>query len=219
MVTPYPNTGVVTDTDLSVNADVFPALPGQEFIQSKAPSFSTGVRQASNGREVRASFWDSPIWKFKVNYAVLRNRAALPETQKILAFFNSRRGKYGFFFFRDPTDDTVDAGEFLGTGDGTNRVFQFTRAVGRGTPYVTREPVRALWLAPTVLINGTPTTAFTIAPWGVLTFTSAPAASAAITWSGKFLYVCRFDQDEMSLVQLLKDLFSQDGLQFKSIKP
>lgn len=218
MVTPYPTRGVVTTNPITGDADVFPQLPGVDFTVEKTPTFSTGLKRASSGREIRSSYWSAPLYSFKLQHNVIRDRASLPELKSLWGFFNSRQGRYGSFFYQDPSDNAVTA-EPLATGDGVTTTFQFVRQVGKGTPYATTEPVYALWLTPTVSINGTPTAAFTIAPWGLITFTSAPANAAAITWTGGFLYVCRFDQDDMPLSQMVKDLWEQKGLTFMSLKP
>jgi uncharacterized protein (TIGR02217 family) len=143
---------------------------------------------------------------------------ATPELQKLLAFFNSRQGRFGFFFLYDASDNAVPAGTAFGTGDGATLDFQLQRIAGAGSPYATPEPVYATWMAPVIKVNGVIATP-TINPWGVVHFTSAPAVAAALTWSGTFLWVCRFDQDQMDLAQLTTDLWSQSGLKVRSIRP
>jgi uncharacterized protein (TIGR02217 family) len=144
------------------------------------------------------------------------------ELQQLIAFFNVRRGRYGFFFFYDPSDN-VATGETIVTGDGVTRSFQLTRTVAKGTPYAAIEPVYALWNNPTSLtVGGAAKSApadYSIAPWGVITFTAAPASGAAITWSGNFLFVCRFDTDALEHKQLMGALWEQQGLTFVSIFP
>ena len=232
-VSPYPDRGVVQAANLAAlyaDGEVFPFLPGQDFVQSKAPNFSTGVHQTASGAEVRASFWPGPIYSFKVQFNVLRDRAVSTqfpngsEVQELLAFFNARLGRYGFFYYFDPNDNNVPstAPQTIATGDGSTTTFQFYRSTGFNSPFANIEPVYALLNPPTVTVGGaakTYGTDYTVSPWGVLTFTTAPAASAVIKWYGQFLFVCRFDQDKMELVQLYKDLWSQAGLEFMGITP
>lgn len=218
MVTAYPTKAVVTATDLSTDPDVFPILPGRDFLVGKTPMFSTGRRRAASGREIRNAYWSSPLWKFSVRHNVIRDRAALPELAKLAGFFNSRQGGFGHFFFQDPNDYVATAEPF-GTGNGTQMQFQLQRTVNKGGVYATAEPVYGLWENPTILVGGSPAGSYTLSPWGVVTFASAPASGAALTWSGKFLYVCAFEEDEMTLEQMYRDLWSQSGLTFRSLKP
>jgi uncharacterized protein (TIGR02217 family) len=228
---PYPTRGVVAAASLPTlyaDGEVLPAFPGRDWTVSKTPTWSTAIQTAASGSEVRAGWYSGPRYQFKLDHPVLRdfNAAQLPpygsELQQLIAFFNARRGRYGFFFFYDPTDNAA-SNETIATGDGTTRVFQLTRTVGKGTPYAAIEPVYALWNNPTSLTVGGVAKSvgpdYTIGAWGVITFTTAPAATAAITWSGNFLFVCRFDTDALEHRQLMTALWEQQGLSFVSIFP
>lgn len=218
MVLPYPSVGVVSATDLSTDPDVFPQLPGQAFIVERAPNFSTGVRQAASGREIRTPYYSAPLYSWKLRINVLRVTQALPEVAKLTGFFNSMRGKFGSFFYLDPLDNIV-ADEPFGTGDGVTTTFQLQRRAGLPSIYTAPEPVFACWKTPVVKVAGTPTASFSIGPWGQITFTTAPANGAALTWSGQYLFVCRFDQDNLPLGQKYADTWTQDGLAFISLRP
>lgn len=221
MIAPYPTRGIVdadTLADLYTDPDVFPRLPGRDFVASKGPQWSTGVKRSASGREVRSAAWSTPIWEFKLKHPVLRDLALKPEVGIILSFFNSRMGRFGFFYYLDEDDYLAPLANFA-TGDGETMQFQLSRRLGADTPYVSVEPVYALWGDPVVTISGNPTTNFTVDPWGQLKFPTPPANGAAIAWSGKFLYVCRFDQDKLTVEQIVKALWSQDGMTFCSLKP
>lgn len=217
MALPYPTRGVVTATDLSTDADVLPVLPGQDFLLSRDPNWSSGVHKTASGRSIRTSFMSSPTYTLKVRHNLLRNRPSLPELAKLVAFFNSRRGRYGAFFALDP-EDSAALDEPMGIGDGVTTVFQAQRTVNKGGTYATAEPVYAFWLAPVFKVAGT-ITAATVTPWGVVTFGSAPAVDHAVTWSGSWLWVCAFTQDRLSVAQMVSLLWSQDGLEFESLRP
>jgi uncharacterized protein (TIGR02217 family) len=143
---------------------------------------------------------------------------ALPEVAKLTGFFNSMRGKFGSFFYLDPLDNIV-ADEPFGTGDGSTTTFQLQRRAGLPSIYTAPEPVFACWKTPVVNVAGTPTASFSIGPWGQITFASAPADGAALTWSGQYLFVCRFDQDNLPLGQKYADTWTQDGVAFISLRP
>lgn len=217
-VFPYPTRGVVTATDLSTDGEVFPQLPGSDFLMSRNPRFSTNVSRSSSGRTTRTSLFSSPIYTFKIVHNVLRDDASMVEIQKLTAFFNTRQGMFGSFFYLDSSDYQV-TDEPFGTGDGSTATFQAQRSVGRGTSYARIEPIYAFWIAPTVKVAGVTTVPAAINPWGQITFTTPPANGAALTWSGKFLWVCAFTQDQLSVQQIVNGLWSQDGLTFESIKP
>ena len=104
----------------------------------------------------------------------------------------------------------------FGTGDGATTAFQFKRSINSWV-----EPVYATYGA-SVYVNGTlkaPGVDYSIGAGGVITFTSAPAAAAALTWSGNFYYLCRFDQDDLTLKQIMSALWQGDGLKFTSLIP
>lgn len=211
-----PSRWLITTADGVDDPDVFPLIVGQNFLVSKRPTWSTGITTAISGRERRRKLWSYPRWQFKVSYEVIRDLPSTPDLQRLLAFFNMHGGRYQEFFFLDPTDNAVE-NEAFGTGDGITKAFQLTRTVSFGGISFT-EPVGGVTGTPTVTINGATTSAFTIGANGSITFTSAPAATASLAWSGRFLFACRFDQDDMDLAQMMTALWSLDGLAFLTVK-
>lgn len=218
MVAPYPSRGVVTASNLSTDADVLPALPGMGFLVERAQEFSTGLVKSASGREAPVAYYSSPLYRWKLKINVMRAQTALNEVAALEGFYGSRLGRWGCFFYQDPVDNEV-SGEPFGTGDGTTTSFQLSRTVNRGGVATYSEPVYACWQQPTIYANGSPVSGVVINPWGVAAFPSAPASGAALTWSGSYLFVCRFDQDDLTLAQINAQLWSQDGFQFVSKKP
>lgn len=217
MPSPYlPTRWLITSADGVDDPDVFPLLIGQSFLVSKKPTWQTAIATAVSGRERRSKQWSYPRWSFKVAYEVVRDAPSTPDLERLVAFFNLHAGRYQEFFFLDPGDNTVSGGQF-GTGDGITTTFRLTRSMTFGGSTFS-EPVGGLTGTPTVFVNGAPTTAFTVGPYGVITFTSAPAAAAVLTWTGRFLFACRFDQDDLDVSQMMAGLWSLSGLQFMSIK-
>ena len=51
-----------------------------------------------------------------------------------------------------------------------------------------------------------------------MTFASAPASGAALTWSGKFGFLCRFDADDLDFEQFMANLWKADGVKFRSLR-
>jgi uncharacterized protein (TIGR02217 family) len=60
---------------------------------------------------------------------------------------------------------------------------------------------------------------FTIGANGLITFNTAPANTAPIYWSGQFLFLCRFAQDNLDAEQMTLNLWSNKGLEFASFHP
>lgn len=217
MKIPYPTRTVVTTADLSTDVDVFPKLPGQGFLVKKSKAWSTGETKSTSGLSRRVGYWSSPTYTFQVKHNALRQYVNMLEAERLLAFFDSCNGKLGFFYYLDPDDYTVSGDQF-GTGDGQTTAFQLGRILAKGTTQANLEPVRALWQTPTIDVAGAPTSAYALNTTGLVTFTTPPANGAALTWSGKFLYLCHFIDDTLDLQEIVKLLWSQAGLQFETLK-
>ena len=216
---PYmPTRWLITTPDLADDPDVFPLLPGQSFVSQKAPTWATTTRTSASGRQVRGANASVPVWSFKVAYEFIRDRVTTAELARLYGFFNTRQGQFGSFFYFDPGDNTV-ADQPVASGDGQLSTFQLTRTVAPGTPYAFIEPVYVLNGAPAVTVGGVATTAFSVGPYGSITFATPPAEGAPIAWSGGFMFWCHFTQDQLAPAQMLKSLWSLDGLAFESLKP
>ena len=215
---PYlPTRWLVTTPDLADDPDVLPRLAGQGFVMEKTPVWSTTVRTAASGRQVRASQCVTPTWRFKLNYEFIRNRPVQAELTKLYGFFNTRQGQLGSFYYYDP-DDNLVSGQQVAIANGIAATYQLTRTVAPGTPYAWSEPVYVLNGAPSVTVDGAPASVG-VGEYGQVSFASPPAENAVIAWSGSFLFWCRFSQDTLSPAQMVASLWSLDGLTFESVKP
>ncbi len=203
--------------------DVFPTLAGQNFIASKSAKFPpTIIKTAASGREVRVQIASQPTWDFKLTYDFLTNNPpTASDLQTLQAFFLSRNGQAQPFFFYDPFDNAVTS-QTIGTGNGSTTALQLCRSVNAGANNAFFENIYAVLGTPVVKVNGvtkTLGTDYTIGAYGVITFTTAPASGAAITWSGQFLFLCRFAQDNLDAEQMVQTLWAQKGLAFQSFHP
>jgi uncharacterized protein (TIGR02217 family) len=190
---------------------VFPSLPGITWGSSKAPSFNTQSFRAASGFEVRAALMQYPLWTFTLSYELLRDNVANNELKTMVGFFNARKGAFEAFLYTDPSDNTVTLGNF-GTGNGSTLGFQLSRSLGGFS-----EPVQNLNTTPSIYVNGvlkTLTTDYSISSTGLVTFVTAPAAGAALTWSGTFYYRVRFVNDTAEFSQFLYNLFELKKLSF-----
>ena len=211
-----PSRWIVTESNIANAPDVLPALAGCKMERTKTPYYKTNTTEMASGRETRVSLWSSPRWKFTLSYEFIRDRVTQPELKKMYGFFLGARGAYGAWFYQDPYDNTVSGG-IVGVGDGSTRTFQPTKPINGFS-----DPVYAFFGYPSVYINGvlkTYGTDYSIGSWGQITFTTAPSSGAVLTWSGSFLYVCRFANDELETVQMYKDLFSSKGVEIITLKP
>ena len=217
MTTPYyPTRWLITAADLSDDPDVFPFLLGQSFLGLKTPVWSTDTKTSVSGVERRRALWSIPIWKFKVSYEVLRDGPSYLELQRLYLFFNSHQGSFKEFFYFDRFDNAV-VGQPFGVGDGVTSAFQLKRSTTIGTNTFS-EPIMGVSGTPTIYVNGTATSAYTVGPLGILTFTTPPAAAAVLTWTGSFFFLCRFAKDELTTTQMMSGLWSEQGLEFQSVK-
>lgn len=202
--------------DEADDPNVFPFMIGQTFLQLKTPMWSTDIKTSVSGRERRRALWSYPIWKFKVAYDVLRDGPAYRDVDRLFAFFNSMSGMAGRFQFYDHTANAVD-NQIFAVGDGTTTTFQLTSSITVGAISCT-EPVFALRGAPTVRVNGVET-AVSLGALGKVTFSTAPTAGAALSWSGGFFYLCRFATDELDVEQMMLGLWAGNSVEFQTVKP
>jgi uncharacterized protein (TIGR02217 family) len=180
----------------------------------KAPSFSTQVQTPKSRRgEIRYSAQPYPIWTWEwvVNFLRGGEQVANSDYQYLLGFFLSMGGMLSDFLLQDAYDNTI-ANCFFGLGDGATTQFQLTRTIGLGT-----DIVQSVNGVPTIFVNGSATSAFTIGTTGIVTFTSAPAASAILAWSGSYYYRARFDTDSLDFEQFMDQLFSVGSLKLTSV--
>jgi uncharacterized protein (TIGR02217 family) len=206
----------VTVPDTLNNPAIFPILPGLSFPVTKTPIWSTQVATANSGRERRRKQWSYPKWRFKISHDVLRDAASFGELQRLWAFFNAKAGQYAEFSYFDAADNNA-ADQPFGTGDGVTTSFQLSRTIGTGAMAFT-EPVRSVAGLPTIKIDGSATGAFALDANGLVTFASAPTAGAALTWSGQFMFLVRFEQDELEAEQMMQSLWSQGGLTLVTVR-
>lgn len=190
---------------------VFPTLPGLGWSVGKTPEWSTKTQRMASGREFRAAFMSYPLWRFSLNYDFLRAASAYAELQSLMGFFNARQGAYDSFLYTDPNDNSVTDYQF-GTGDGTTVAFQLTRAYGGFIEPVmnvnTLTNIKKAGVAQSNPAN------YTIGSTGLVTFTSAPANGAALTWTGSFYFRVRFLQDVAEFEEFMKNLWQLKKLEF-----
>jgi uncharacterized protein (TIGR02217 family) len=190
---------------------VFPQLPGLGWPLTRSPVWKTGIQTTQSGRELRTSFMSYPLYKWSANFEVLRTAASYTEFQQLIGFFNSCAGSFQLFNFMDPDDNAVTAQNF-GTGDGVTNVFQLVKSYGGFV-----EPVLAP-LSFTIYVAGTATGATVNTSTGTVTFSTAPASGAALTWTGTYYYPCRFLADTYDFDRAMSTFYGVSKFEFQSCK-
>lgn len=193
---------------------VFPSLPGLKWNVKRANLWKTLKQESVSGKEMSVALMTYPNRRYSLAYEVLR-AGAEAELQTLEGFFNLRQGSHDTFLYSDPDDSAVTDQSF-GTGDGSTTVFYLARTRGGFT-----EPVQALNGAPTIKVAGvtkaTPAD-YSVSATGVVTFTSAPANGAALTWTGAYYWRCKFLQDAAEFDQFLQDLWQLQRIEFRTVK-
>ena len=198
-----------------MSSNIFPTLPGLAWNVVLTPTFSTCVKRSVSGREVRAAFQAYPLWKLSLSYEFLRDGKSGVDLDTLIGFFLMLKGQWDSFLYTAPSDNSVTAMSF-GSGNGSATQFQLTRALGAGGFSFT-EPVQNLNGSPLIYKAGVLQTAgtnYTIDSAGFVTFTTAPGAGQALTWTGSFYYRCRFLQDTAEFSNFMQDFWELKKLEF-----
>lgn len=185
---------------------IFPDLPGLKAERSAEPQFTTRIQRGVSGAEARAAMQAYPTVKFSLAYDVIRHGSDT-DLRRLKGFFLARRGAFDSFLLTDETDFSV-TDQPLGTGNGTATQFQLARTWGYDANSQLTEPVMNVNAITNVKVAGTVTAAYTINSTGLITFTTAPAAGQAVTWTGSYYYRARFASDNLSFERFLQDLYS-----------
>lgn len=201
---------------------VLPMFKGFSYPAKRAPLWRTLHQESVAGFDNPIVLWSFPRWKYELPITALNSGAAAYqnlvaiEWQELAAFFNILSGSAGVFQYNDADDNTATA-QLFGVGDGVTTQFPLTRTM-TGTGSTTfNEPVFAPMITD-VKINGVATGAYTLGTQGLVTFTSAPAGGANLTWDGTFNWLCRFDEDSLDFSKFMNALWELRALKFTTIK-
>ena len=195
---------------------VFAPPVGIAFPFTRSAMWKTFHQEAVSGKDTPLSVWSYPRWQYSLTADILRSSVGFLEYQYMAAFYNSVRGSAGIWQYNDPDDGSVTAQAF-GTGDGATTSFQLYRSFGSGsTAFI--EPVFATIGTPIIFNNGTPDANVTFSN-GVVTFTDgAPANASALTWTGSFGWLCRFDNDNLEFSKFMSAFWELQKTTFTTVK-
>ena len=191
---------------------IYPTLPGLVFDVTRTPVWSTTTKVATSLRSYRNANASYPLYRYKLSYEILRQTLGYSEMATLAGFFNARQGGFDSFLFLDP-DDSYVAAQAIGTGDGSTTKFQLVRTFGG---YV--EPVFD-WFSQSIFDNGAAAGAYSVSASGLVTFTTAPLAGHAITWTGVYYRRVVFAQDTAEFTKFMQALWSLKTVSIESAKP
>lgn len=195
-------------------------LPGLKWDSERTPVFRTGLQSAVSFKESRIAYALYPVFEFSLQYEFLRDYVTPSDLRALSGLHAAMRGRHDTFLYTDPTYNTV-TDEPFGTGDGTTQDFQLLATFqNSGGPGVA-ELIQNLNGAVTIKKAGvtqTLTTHYTVGATGIIHFVTAPAAAAALTWSGSFYYRCRFDDDRLPTTQFMQKFWSTRAVKLRAVK-
>jgi uncharacterized protein (TIGR02217 family) len=163
----------------------------------------TEVVALVNGFEQRNTPWSQSRRRYDAGLGV----QTLDDLEAVLSFFEARRGKLHGFRWKDwldhkscqPSATPQPLDQILGSGDGSVTVFQLRKTYSPGPHEFRRDIKKPVSGAVRVAVGGSEMAEgadFTVdATTGVVTFSAAPAAGAAVTAGFEFDVPVRFDTD------------------------
>lgn len=192
--------------------NTFPTFQGTGWNIKKRQLWSTDVEVSASGAEFRTGYWANPIYEFdmSINYMSQADKATLE------AFYVGQQGPLIPFLLVVPNEGNAYTNAAVGAGNGTQ-----TKWALPAWPSTTS----------TVYVAGVATTAYTLDTSGNITFTTAPANGAAITWSGHDAFLVRFVDDQTSggrstggtsspleINQFMSGMYEQAGITFRTVR-
>lgn len=178
--------------------NVWPTFTGRGWKIKKRPITSTLIANADSGAEYRTSRYQYPLYEFDIEIPYLSQT----DFSNLIGFFNQQGGPFLSFYFTNDNDSSV-TNQGFGTGDGTTTQFQLVKS--NGSYWI--EPIAGINGTPLIYVNGALTTPSSISASGLVTFSSAPAGGAALTWTGNYYYIVRFKDDHIETEQLMSGLY------------
>jgi hypothetical protein len=194
----------------------FPNLTTLGWSVHIKPKFSNLLAQHVSGRETRTQQFANPYFDIELTYDVLRSDAAHAELQAIAGFFAQASGQDEPFWVAPPGLSAVTS-QVIGIGDGLTLVFPLVTSIGPYTGLVYGTSAVAA-----VCLNGVAQQSGWSVSSGYLpaiTFTSAPAAGAAITADFGILWLCRFAEDVQDFEEFMTMLWTLRTVRLMTVRP
>lgn len=172
------------------------------------PEFFTRIVEMRNGRERRNAEWANARHRFQLPYGNLSSA----DYAKIKSHHLVCRGRLHNFLYQDRLDHAAQAAVF-GVAEPGQTAFQLGKTSELdGVSYFREvnclyrpdpnppedQPGASIEIVPVIMVDGTPTTAFSIDPdTGAGEFDSPLTGGEVLTWSGEFSIWVRYDNDHL----------------------
>ncbi|MDF1768835.1 DUF2460 domain-containing protein [Maricaulis sp.] len=168
------------------------------------PQRRTEIVPLLSGREQRNTSWADSRRRYDAGPGI----RSLADIHTLLAFFEARRGPLHGFRFRDPFDNRSTApdrapeptDQQLGTGDGSNAVFQLVKRYESGGESWTRTVTKPVEGSLRIALDGVETENLSV-DWtsGLVTLDTPPSSGVSVTAGFAFDVPVRFEQDRLDL--------------------
>jgi len=169
------------------------------------PERRTQIVELASGDEERNASWANSRRRYDAAYGIRR----VDDLAAVVAFFEARNGRLYGFRWKDwadyksclPSETPAATDQSIGTGDGATTDFQLVKVYSSGSQSWSRTIAKPVAGTVLVAIDGVEA----ISGWsvdtttGVVTFTTAPTAGAAITAGFGFDVPVRFDTDTLDV--------------------
>ncbi len=169
------------------------------------PERRTQIVELASGDEERNASWANSRRRYDAAYGIRR----ADDLAAVVAFFEARIGRLYGFRWKDwadyksclPSQTPAATDQTIGAGDGATTAFQLMKSYVSGAQTWTRTITKPVAGTVLVTIDGVEATS----GWsvdtttGLVTFTTAPAAGAAITAGFEFDVPVRFDTDTLDV--------------------
>ena len=173
------------------------------FNSEGGPTRRTDIVTLVSGKEERNSPQAGSRRSFNAGYGV----KSMADIERVIAFFEARRGRLHAFRFRDPFDfkscalsDTPLADDqLLGVGDGVEKEFQLVKTYESGGAKTMRPIAKPVAGTVIAAIEGAPASVSVDHASGVIRFAAPPPAGAAVTAGFLFDTPVRFDADALRI--------------------
>lgn len=169
---------------------VFPDKLG--FGSVGGPGYATDVVEVASGHEQRNQRWAQE----RHRYDLAMTPRLQEERDEMTAFFRRMAGKAHSFRFRDWADYQC-VNELLGTGNGSNTVFQARKAYQVGLEVEYRTLTLPRLVGAVIRVDNVVADASVNTTTGVITLASAPGNGAVVTGTFDFDVPVRFDHDTL----------------------
>jgi len=190
------------------------------------PQFATVIQESISGQEQRVRVWAKCRAKYDIGYSVMNSADPVGNYRAVLALFYAHAGRLRPFRFKDWGDFEAQNVQF-GTGTGLDTAFQLSKTYDPseillgaiGSYFYTRE-IYLLSTAPVIRVGGvvqTVTTHYSIGPTGLVTFVTAPADGAVLTWDGEFDLPVRFDVDYLPVVMNVNNIVDIGSISLREV--